>query len=179
MISPRYHPLQVALHWVSAVLVIGAWTVGAIVLERIPESEAGRKVVVLGAHMIAGLTIAFVMTLRLALRFTFEQPAPATSGNALLDRLAKLVHWALYVAALAMAGSGLALALQAGLPAILLSGGTVPPHEELGRHAALGVHAVIGTILISLVFLHALAALWHQFVRKDGLMRRMGFGRVT
>lgn len=173
----RYHPLQVALHWLSAILIIGAWAVGAIVLERIPDSEAGRKVVVLGAHMIAGLTIAFVMTLRLALRFTFEQPAPATSGNALLDRLAKLVHWALYVAALAMAGSGLALAVQAGLPAIVFGGSDAPLPADFGKYPPRAVHGVIGTILISLVFLHALAALWHQFVRKDGLMRRMGFGR--
>jgi cytochrome b561 len=172
----RYHPIQVVLHWLSAVLVISAWVIGALVLERIPNAQVAQKIFPLGIHMTAGLTIAFVMALRLALRVALEPPPRATSGNALLDRLAPVVHGALYVASLAMAASGLTLAVQAGLPAIVFGGADAPLPTNLQDFAARSLHAVIGTILISLVALHAAAALYHHFVRRDGLLARMWFG---
>jgi len=171
----RYHPVQVALHWFSAVLVIIAWVIGAIVFERIPSTETAQKLFALRGHMLMGFAIAFVVALRLALRFALEQPSRATSGNALLDRLAPIVHYALYVAVFGMAASGLALAVQAGLPAILFGGSDAPLPESFSDFAPRAVHGLIGTILISLVALHGAAALYHQFVRGDGLLRRMWF----
>jgi len=177
--SARYHPAQVVLHWLSAVLVISAWAIGALLFGRIPDTASALRIFFLGVHMTAGLTIALVVALRLALRFALEPLPRATSGNALLDRLAPAVHAALYVAALAMAASGLALAVQAGLPAIVFGDADRPLPASLHKLAAREVHAVIGTILISLVALHAAAALYHHFVRRDGLLARMWFGTRT
>lgn len=174
--ADRYHPLQVLLHWLSAALTIGAWGIGAIVFERIPSGDSAQRILVLGMHMTAGLSVAFIVMLRLALRLSLEQPARATSGSVWLDRLARAVHAALYLAALAMAASGLALAVQAGLPAIVFGGSDAALPESLNDYGARGVHALIGTILISLVALHAAAALYHHFVRRDGLLARMWFG---
>jgi cytochrome b561 len=39
------------------------------------------------------------------------------------------------------------------------------------------VHAVAAKWLMALIVLHVAAALWHQVVRRDGLLRRMGFDR--
>ena len=39
------------------------------------------------------------------------------------------------------------------------------------------VHAVAAKLLMALIVLHVAAALWHHAVRRDGLLRRMGFGR--
>jgi cytochrome b561 len=38
------------------------------------------------------------------------------------------------------------------------------------------LHAIAAKLLVALIVLHIAAALWHQFVRRDGLLRRMGFG---
>lgn len=173
----RYHPVQVVLHWLSAVLVIGAWVVGAMVLERIPSGEGAARIVVLGAHMATGLAIAFIVALRLALRLALEQPRPATSGDVWLDRLARVVHAALYLVVLAMAASGLALAVQAGLPGIVFGNSAAPLPESFWDYAPRTVHGAIAKLLLALVALHAGAALYHQFVRRDGLMRRMWLGR--
>jgi len=172
----RYHPAQVLLHWLSALLVIAAWVIGAVVFERIPSGESAQKILALRGHMSAGLAIGLIVALRLALRLALEQPARATTGHALLDRLAQVVHIGLYAAALAMVASGLALAVQAGLPAIVFGGSDAPLPARLQDHSARGVHAAIGTILISLVALHAMAALYHQLLRKDRLLARMWFG---
>lgn len=171
----RYHPLQVLLHWLSAVLVIGAWGIGSLLFERIPSGESAQRMLALGTHMAAGLSVAFIVMLRLGLRLSLVQPERATSGSVWLDRLARMVHAALYLVTLAMTASGLALAVQAGLPEIVLGGADVPLPESLRDLAARGVHALIGTILISLVALHALAAFYHHCVRRDGLLARMWF----
>jgi cytochrome b561 len=38
------------------------------------------------------------------------------------------------------------------------------------------LHAITAKLLMALIVLHVAAALWHQVVRRDGLLRRMGFG---
>jgi len=173
----RYHPSQVALHWLSAVLVLLAWAIGAIVFERVADSGRAAQLLALRAHMATGLAVAFVIALRLALRLALDQPPRATSGSAKLDALARAVHAGLYVAALAMPASGLALALSTGLAPIVLGQSQAPIPTGIHDAPALGVHAAIGVLLISLVVLHALAALYHQFVRRDRLLARMWFAR--
>ena len=41
---------------------------------------------------------------------------------------------------------------------------------------ARAAHGAISTLLMLAILGHAAAALWHQFVRGDGLMGRMWFG---
>ncbi|HEY1090070.1 MAG TPA: cytochrome b/b6 domain-containing protein [Burkholderiaceae bacterium] len=41
------------------------------------------------------------------------------------------------------------------------------------RHDAVEWHALAANSLLIVAGLHAAAALWHQFVRKDGVLRRM------
>jgi len=173
----RYHPSQVVLHWLSAVLVLLAWAIGALVFERVADSDGATRLLALRVHMAAGLTVAFVVALRLALRFALAQPPRATTGNARLDALARPVHAGLYAAALAMAASGLALAVTTGLPAIVLGRSQAPIPTGIHDAPAHAVHAAIGVVLISLVAVHALAAMYHQFVRRDRLLARMWFGR--
>jgi len=175
--SMRYHPAQVGLHWLSAVLVILALAMGALSLKHIPNAEAAQKIFALKGHMAMGLAIAFIVALRLALRLSLEQPRPATSGNVWLDRLARVVHAALYLAVLGMAASGLALAVQAELPGIVFGNSAAPLPESFWDYAPRTVHGAIAKLLLALVALHAGAALYHQFVRRDGLMRRMWLGR--
>jgi cytochrome b561 len=39
------------------------------------------------------------------------------------------------------------------------------------------VHYVISRLLMALIALHVVAALYHTFILRDGLLRRMWFGR--
>src|SRR6266404_2425874 len=65
----------------------------------------------------------------------------------------------------------------------LISGAFQPNGEPLpGSFAVLPTfqaHAVLATLLATLIAAHIAAALYHQFVLKDGLLRRMWFGRRT
>jgi len=147
------------------------------VFDAVRHSDQALRLLALRTHMAIGLTVAFLIALRLALRFALEPPPRVTSGSAALDRLAGGVHAALYVSVLAIVASGLALAVTKGLVPIVLGTSQAPIPGGIHDAPAHEVHEAIGAVLVALVVLHTLAALYHQFVRRDGLLGRMWFGQ--
>lgn len=92
MSPPRYHRALVALHWLLAAMIVIALAIGMLVLSRIPNASPD-KLLALRGHMIAGIVILVLMLVRFVVRLATDQPAPARTGNALLDRLAPAVHY--------------------------------------------------------------------------------------
>jgi len=172
----RYHPALVALHWLIAILVVFSLGMGMLVLEEIPNS-APEKIDALRGHMVAGVAILLLMLVRLGVRLGTRRPAPATTGKPLLDRLARATHWAFYLLVLLMAGSGIATSVQAGLPGIVFGGSGAPLPESFSIYLPRTVHGFVAGVLLALILLHAAAAPYHQFVRRDGLFSRMWFGK--
>jgi len=171
----RYHPFLVALHWAMALLIIAALALGALVMVNIPNTDP-MKMEALRSHMSGGLLILVLMLVRLFVRLRTRHPAPATAGNPFLDRIAWVSHRMLYVAVIGMAGSGLFMALQAGLFGIVFGGhGSLPP--DFWVFPVRTVHYLFSRLLMALIALHVVAALYHAFVLRDGLLRRMFFGR--
>src|SRR5260221_1858717 len=124
----RYHPLLVTLHWVLAVLIIAALALGALVMVRIPNTDP-MKFEALRSHMAGGVVILLLMLIRLFVRARTAHPSAASTGTPALDRLAWVSHRMFYGAVLVMAGSGIVLALQTGLPAIVFAGDGVLPAD--------------------------------------------------
>jgi cytochrome b561 len=170
----RYHPLLVLLHWTLAVLIIAALALGALVLAKIPNTDP-MKVEALRSHMIGGALILGLMVARLVIRMRTAHPAPASAGHPALDRLARISHRLLYVAVLGQATSGLIMALQTSLPWIIFDGGALP--ADFWAYPIRSVHYLFSRILMLLIALHVIGALYHTLVLRDGLLRRMLFGR--
>ena len=169
----RYHTALVVLHWLLAVLLLLALGIGSLVLSTTPNN-APEKIAALQGHMIGGGLILLLTLLRLGVRLKTAHPPPATTGHPMLDRLAPLVHWVLYLLVLLMAGSGVAMSAMAGLPAIVFGGGSLPvDFDSLPPRA---VHGVVAILLMLVITMHVAAALYHQIVRRDGLLARMGWG---
>jgi len=163
----------VALHWISAVVVGLAFATGKLWLEQMPNSPSD-KVLLLGVHMALGMGILGLTIARLFVRILTPRPKRVATGSALLDAMAVVTHHSLYVALLLMAVSGLATAIMAGYPAIVL-GGIAGPLPDTSHLVPRLVHGVLGWVIILLVGLHVLGALYHHVVLNDGLMRRMWF----
>ncbi len=171
----RYHPLLVALHWVLALLIIAALALGALVMVKIPNTDP-MKLEALRSHMSGGILILILMLVRLFVRTRTRHPAPATAGNPLLDRIGWASHRMFYIAVFGMAGSGLVMALQAGLFGIVFGGhGALPP--DFWVFFVRTVHYAFSRLLMALIALHVAAALFHALVLRDGLLGRMFFGR--
>jgi cytochrome b561 len=174
MTPKRYHSALVVLHWLLAIMLVVALTLGTLVLDAMPNSSPD-KIGALQGHMVVGGLILVLMVVRLVVRVTTVHPAPASTGNALADRLAPLAHWALYMLVFAMAGSGITMSILVGLPDIVFGGeGRLP--EDFLHLVPRTVHGIVAKLLMLAIALHVLAALYHQLVRRDGLLARMGFG---
>lgn len=171
----RYHPLLVTLHWLLALLIVAALALGALVLVRIPNHDP-MKIEALRSHMTGGVLILVLMLVRLVVRARTTHPARATTGHPALDRLAWVSHRLFYVAVLGMAGSGLFMALQTDLPAIVFAGkGALP--ADFWIYPVRTVHYAFSRLLMVLIALHVAGALYHALILKDGLLTRMFFGR--
>lgn len=170
----RYHRALVTLHWLLAVLLLVALIMGTFSLKTLPNTSPD-KLDALRGHMIAGGLILLLTLVRIGVRLATVHPAPAASGNALLDRLAPAMHWLLYGLVLVMAGSGIAMSVMAGLPALVFgAGGALPANFDALPPRT--VHGIAAKLLMLGIAAHALAALYHQFVRRDGLLSRMAWG---
>ena len=114
--------------------------------------------------------------LRFGLRLGTTHPPRASTGNSFLDRVGQATHWVFYLLILGMVMSGMAMARSYGLFDIVF-GGSDAPLPPVFDNAPRAAHGVFATGLIALIVLHIAAAVYHQAVLKDGLLRRMWFGR--
>jgi cytochrome b561 len=171
----RYHPALVVLHWVMALLITAALALGALVMVKIPNTDP-MKFEALGSHMAGGMAILVLMLIRLVIRTRSAHPAPASAGHPLLDRLAWASHRLFYGTVAAMAISGIIMALQTGLfDSVFFGEGKLP--ADFWAYPIRGVHYVVSRILMALIAVHIVAALYHALVLRDGLLKRMFFGR--
>lgn len=170
----RYHPALVILHWVSALLMIFTLLFGLGALDDLLNTP--EKAPLLATHMTMGLLILALTVVRLVIRFTTRKPAPATAGHPLLDQIGVLTHWLLYLGALGMGISGVGIAAQSGIFP-LLGGQAVPLPADFAIYPPRIGHGLVARLLLALIALHIGAALYHQFIRKDGLLGRMWLGK--
>jgi cytochrome b561 len=172
----RYHPVLVSLHWLLAAMILLALVMGGVVLEETPNSDP-EKINHLKTHMSLGISILVLMVVRLAVRLLKTRPATAESGNPLLDRLGSSVHNLFYLVVIAMALSGLATAITAGLPEIVFGGSSelLPANFlDLWTRTA---HGIFSKLLWLLIVMHLAGFVFRQFIRKDNLIERMWFAK--
>jgi cytochrome b561 len=172
----RYHPLLVALHWLLAVLIIGDLAFGFLGLAATADADP-QKIGLLRLHMAGGMLLLVLMVVRFVLRVATLRPAQATTGNPRLDRIAPVAHYALYVLVVLMVGTGFATAILSGLNIIVFGPPGAPLPPTLTVYPTFAAHVLLASLLAGLIGLHVLAALYHELVRKDALLRRMLFGQ--
>ncbi|MEA1890551.1 MAG: cytochrome b/b6 domain-containing protein [Pseudomonadota bacterium] len=172
----RYHPTLVVLHWLLAIMLILGLIMGSRVLSATPN-DVPEKLLYLKIHMTMGTIILLLMSIRLGVRFLTTKPAAADIGNSLLNKLGTATHYLFYLVVVLMAGSGLSIAIAAGLPDILFVGSGAALPASFENIPARQAHGILATILLLLIIGHVLAFLFHQYVRKDALFSRIWFGR--
>jgi cytochrome b561 len=173
--TPKYHPLLVLIHWAAAFAIANLLLRGALIMRYIPNSDP-EKISGLRAHMYAGTFVLVLMLIRLIVRRGTRHPPRATAHNRTLDWLAQASHRLLYVLVLGQALSGLYMAVQTGLPDVLILGrGTLP--EDFWVFSIRSVHYLVSRLLMATIALHLAGATYHTLILKDGLLRRMSFGR--
>lgn len=167
--STRYGSVAIAIHWSSATAVVLAFIAGLV----LANSEVV-PVPLLVAHIVLGLTVFVLTLLRIVWWWVADKHPEAPRDQPRWQQVAaKVVHVSLYAILILMGTSGImTIVLSGAIPAVL-SGAALPDFSELIPRIA---HGVMSKLLLVLLAGHIGAALYHQLVRRDHLLARMGVG---
>jgi cytochrome b561 len=169
----RYGTAAIAMHWLTAVLVVAAFVMGPGGTEQ--RVYAAAKDLDRQIHEALGLTVFTLTLLRLAWR-AFAPPPRLPAPSLWMLRLSKLVHWLLYALLLATPLTAIAGAWLEGHPLTLGILGNVPPliaeNHALGESIA-KIHPILGDTVVWLAGFHAAAALFHHFFLRDTVLAAM------
>ena len=171
--QPRFFaPLARLLHWLMALMVIAMLFIGA----GLAASVSERHEWLIHLHKPLGIAILVLVIVRLAVRFSTRQP-PLPSDLPLWQVLAaKASHLLLYALMLVLPLLGWAMISAAGDPVMLSSSLQLPGilPASPGTFAFLRkAHTYLAYLLFFTVLLHLAAALFHGWIRRDGVLQSM------
>jgi cytochrome b561 len=172
--SDQYGTVAVSIHWVSAVLVpilIGSGFRAANTVD--PAAKAA----ILRVHVSIAIGVLALMLLGIVWWRGFDRkPDPIAGSPHWQERTAQAVHVLLYVVILGMIASGIGTMVLSGAAPLIFGGdGALLP--DFWRYPPRLPHGIGARLLLGLLVLHVGAALYHYFVRHDGLLRRMWFSK--
>ena len=169
----HYDRITIAFHWLTALLVVGLFALAEI-WGFLPRGTPTRRLLQ-HLHISFGLLFAAVFVLRAVWRLTAGRRLPPPSRGWL--RLASTgVHGLLYLLMATQIVLGFLFRWAQGEPFAFFGLFDVPTliaidHEQ--RRFIGGLHNTVAWCIIALALLHALAGLFHHYVLRDGVLRRM------
>lgn len=169
-----YSSVQKSLHWALFALVVGIYllTFGDDLFQRGDPNRA----LAWWLHISFGLLVAALVLWRVALRLARGAPTLPNSMTGFERAVAKLGHLALYVLLVAIPVLGMLLTWFRGDALAFFGLFTIPAPFVPDRGIAGSIreiHSLCANAILILAGGHALAALWHHFVKRDDVLERM------
>lgn len=168
--TETYGWLARALHWGIAILIFYLVYLGLVSGDLEGEAKAAMR----ATHKSFALLVLALMTLRIIWRLMNPRPddPPGTPG---WQRAAALwAHWAIYAAIFSQLIVGLLVAGQRPISFFgLFEIGPLLAENREQHEFFEELHETGWIVLAVLVGIHVLAAIYHQFVRKDNVLSRM------
>jgi len=169
----RYGTVAQAFHWLTAILVLVAFIFGPGGSEQRVYSHArdfDRQL-----HETLGLCVLALVVLRVLWRMMDKRPDPPDVAR-WMDVSAKAVQGVLYLLLFALPLTAISGAWLEDHPLTLLSGIEIAPlfgpAHGVGETIA-EIHTWLGDAIMWVAGLHALAALFHHFFLRDGVLVSM------
>ncbi len=148
-----YSGLQIALHWGIAVLIPLAWLSSGGAQAARDALEKGGAAPAFVPHVGFGLVSLALVVLRLAIRLRRGAPAAPGVPGSLQVRAADWGHRLIYFLMIAVPLGGISI--------------------WFGGMDNGAIHGLFANVLMIVVLGHALMAIYHQYIVKDGLIGRM------
>ncbi len=162
-----------AIHWISVLAIFFA--LGLAWLHDISDDDA-LNANIIGLHRQLGLLVLLLLALRLLARWTHRREHVGEVLPATLRLAGAASHLVLYAMLLAMPLLGWAMTNARGHAVSLFNLISLPALVAADPDLADSLqdwHEWGAWLLIGLVTLHVLAALWHHWVRRDGVLASM------
>jgi cytochrome b561 len=161
------------LHWLTAAFMV---LVFVLAFSIDLASSRASHVAFLQLHRLMGLAVWLLTLFRLAWRLNAKYPEWPNDMSEAMRAMAKTTEYSLYFLLLLQPILGLLQTNAYGDRASLFIFGQLPALIEKNRPLAqqlLMAHKIVGFSLLGLIALHALAALFHHFVRRDDVLTAM------
>ena len=167
----RYDGMAMAFHWASFLLIAFVASLGL----RFDSMARADQPFWINIHALVGLLVLALALTRIGWRLSHTPPELPAHIDALSRRLSGPTHFLLYGLMIVIPLIGIVAfvwhgrAFEFGVMRIdfgIKSDRTV-------FHPAEDVHGLLAYGLFALVGLHVLAAFWHQYLRRDGVLSRM------
>ena len=163
----RYPPVVRVAHWLGVAAIATAYLTGESAEDLAEASPGGSW------HVLAGIGLLLLFVPRVIARVSLRERPPAAGPE---RWMAATLQLALLLFTVVQPMLGVLTVWSGGDPLpIPFTGMSVPPLVQLhGWEHALGeIHETVGNVFYGVIAIHALAALWHQYVRRDGVLARM------
>lgn len=170
----KFGSVAVSIHWLSAVLIVAVLASG---FRAASTLNPATKAQILSVHAPLAIMVALLTVGRLLWWwFANRKPDPVEGTPKWQHVSATAVHWLFYIVIFGMAASGIGMFILSGAGPIVFGGaeGQLPDFWNFKPRVPHGIGA---RMMLLLLLLHVGAALYHHFVRGDGLLRRMWIGK--
>lgn len=173
--SPAFTPLQRALHWVMALGILAMLFIGVGMMSTIDRVYLA----LVSIHKPLGIAILVLALLRLLVRWRNGAPPLPAGMPAPMQLAVRLSHVAFYVLMFAMPLLGWAMLAAADYP-VVAAGMRLPaiaPHSAQLHATLWAAHRALAFCFFALILLHLAAALYHAWIRRDGVFEAMAGAR--
>ncbi len=167
----RYGPVAIGLHWLMAALIIIVSVLGQL-HDSWPRATQAYWI---NVHAMVGLMVLATVIARLWWRATHAPPDLPPDVGEFSRRLSHPAHMLLYALMVVIPLIGIVTFVWHGrtfdFGLFKLDPGVKPDRAIF--HPTEDIHGYLAYGLWGLAGLHILAALWHHFIRRDGVLMRM------
>lgn len=174
MSSASYRPVQKALHWAIFLLVLACY--GLTYNEVFFAKGDPIRDLSWWSHISLGLLLTALIAARLLARLALGTPPLPSTMSGMEVAAAKGAHFLLYALMIGIVGLGITLTWLRGDALTFFGLFTIPapiaPDRDLA-HQVKELHELCADGILVVAGLHAVAALWHHYVRGDDVLTRM------
>lgn len=177
MTTRKYSSTVRALHWITAVIVVGLVLIG-IYMAGIPE-DASNKATLYPWHKSFGILVFLLTALRLMVRLRSVSPPLPPSLSPLVQRIARSAHFTLYFLLFVLPITGYLSSstyrLSHGVEFFGLHLPDAMGKSDIAFELFRTAHQALGYLLAAIVAFHIAGALKHRFfgTRDTDVLHRM------
>jgi len=172
--TSRLDRISVVLHWTIALGIFLMIPFGHKIEDMKPSPEKWQMI---ANHKSIGLAVLALAVWRLVRHFRTGFASPLGPDKRIERVLAMAVHWILLLLPILIPLAGVAASIAGAHPVGFFGVPVIPqlPQTEAKNWAAAAhaAHGALGFLIVVVLGLHVAGALKHQFIYRDGTLKRM------